>query len=197
MNMKALDNLNTRSSIPAKKLQEPGPNAEQLAHILQTAMSVPDHGGLQPFRFLTIQGDARIRLAEVFKQAIQQRDPDAGEAYFQKQYDKPLRSPLIVVVVCQLSDHPKIPHIEQQLSAGCAAEHILLACHALDFGACWLTGDNCYDASVKEALGLDFNEQITGFIYIGSKDENNNVERADASAITSEWQEKQTLSTAI
>jgi len=196
--MNALDNLNSRSSIPAKLLSEPAPNNEQLKSILQSAMSVPDHGGLQPFRFMTIQGDAREQLAQVFEQAIRQRDPNAGEAYFKKQYQKPLRSPLIIVVVCRLSDNPKIPKIEQQLSAGCAAQNIILACHALDFGACWLTGDNAYDDSVKEALGLEFNEQITGFIYVGSKpDDVGVVTRADAETITSEWTDIQSMETAI
>lgn len=196
--MNALDNLNSRSSIPAKLLSEPAPNNEQLKSILQSAMSVPDHGGLQPFRFMTIQGDAREQLAQVFEQAIRQRDPNAGEAYFKKQYQKPLRSPLIIVVVCRLSDNPKIPKIEQQLSAGCAAQNIILACHTLDFGACWLTGDNAYDDSVKEALGLEFNEQITGFIYVGSKpDDVEVVTRADAETITSEWTDIQSMETAI
>ncbi len=196
--MEALDSLNSRSSIPAKLLVDPAPDKTQLKQILQAAMSVPDHGGLQPFRFLTIQNDARLQLAQVFEQAIRQRDPNAGDAYFKKQYSKPLRSPLIIVVVCQLTENLKIPKIEQQLSAGCAAQNIMQACHALGFGACWLTGDNAYDESVKEALGLDFNEQITGFLYVGSvADDVEGATRADATTITSEWNEVLRLDTAI
>lgn len=196
--MNALDNLISRSSVPAKLLVDPAPNAEQLEQILQSAMSVPDHGGLQPFRFLTIQKDARKLLAQVFENAVRQRDPNAGDAYFQKQYQKPLRSPMIIVVVCHLTDDPKVPKIEQQLSAGCAAQNMMQACHALNFGACWLTGDNAYDDSVKEALGLSFNEQITGFLYVGSmKEEQQGVERADAAQITQEWTEIHSMETAI
>lgn len=196
--MNALDSLNSRSSIPAKLLVAPAPNKNQLKQILQAAMSVPDHGSLQPFRFLTIQNDARIQLAQVFEQAIRQRDPNAGEAYFKKQYSKPLRSPLIIVVICKITDNPKIPNIEQQLSAGCAAQNIMLACHALGFGACWLTGDNAYDESVKEALGLGFNEQITGFLYVGSVVENiEGVVRSDAETIIREWHDILSMETAI
>ena len=198
MSMNALDCLNSRSSVPAKLLVEPAPNNEQIHQILQTAMSVPDHGGLTPFRFLTIQKDARYRLAEIFETAIRQRNPSAGDAYFKKQYDKPLRSPLIIVVVCQLTDNPKIPNIEQQLSAGCAAQNIMQACHALDFGACWLSGDNAYDDSVKESLGLTYNEQITGFIYIGSVESDlETVTRKNSADITQEWTDRIVLETAI
>jgi len=196
--MNALDSLTSRSSVPAKLLIEPGPNLEQTLLILQAAMSVPDHNNLQPFRFLTIKGDSRKLLAEVFEHAIRQRDPSAGDAYFKKQYQKPLRSPLIIVVVCKLSNNPKVPKIEQQLSAGCAAQNIMQACYALNFGACWLTGANAYDGSVKEALGLDFNEEITGFIYVGSMLEGfDSVERNEARHITEDWNEVKSLETAI
>ncbi len=196
--MAILDSLNSRSSIPAKLLIEPGPNSEQIQLILQAAMSVPDHVELQPFRFLTIQGDNRMLLAKVFEQAVRMRDPNAGEAYFKKQHQKPLRSPLIIVVVCQLKDNLKVPKIEQQLCAGCAALNILQACDALNFGACWLTGDNAYDDFVRESLGLDFNEQITGFIYVGSKPEGiKSVTRAEAKNITENWNEIKSFETAI
>ncbi|MBL7002642.1 MAG: nitroreductase [Gammaproteobacteria bacterium] len=195
--MNALDNLTNRSSVPAKLLSEPGPNNQQIETILQAAMSAPDHGGLQPFRFLTIQGKAREALADIFEAAVRQREPTAGEAYFKKQYQKPLRSPLIIVVVCQLTEDKKIPKIEQQLSAGCASEHILLACEALGFGACWLTGDNAYDHFVKEALGLGFNEEINSFIYIGSKQEPSITPRKQAQLITQNWEQAQPQQTAI
>ncbi len=196
--MNALDNLNTRSSVPAKLLMDPAPDVHQLKQILQCAMSVPDHGGLQPFRFLTIQGDALKQLAEVFETAIKKRDPNAGDAYFKKQHQKPLRSPLIIVVVCCLCDNPKIPKIEQQLSAGCAAQNIMQATHALGFGACWLTGDNAYDEYVKESLGLAFNEQITGFIYVGSiNGKTINKERILADNFCEEWIDIAKMDTAI
>ena len=83
------------------------------------------------------------------------REPDVEPAYLAKQKDKPLRSPLIVVVVASLIVSPKIPEIEQMLSAGAAAHNILLASNALGFGSIWLTGANAYDALVCGELGLD------------------------------------------
>ncbi len=132
-------------------------------------MHAPDHGRLCPYRFITIRGEARHALSEVFAAAVQKRDPGVTPAYLKKQKDKPLRSPLIVVVVACLSDKPKIPKIEQLLSAGAAAHGILLASKAMGFGSIWLTGDNAYDSSVCEALGLDANEKIIGFINLGTE----------------------------
>lgn len=173
-------------SIPAAQLEDPAPSSAQLDAILQSAMSAPDHGNLTPFRFIIIQGEARHELGRVFETAAGARnlDPDA----IKKQRDKPLRSPMIICVVARLHHAPKIPEIEQMLSAGCAAQHIQLACSSLGFGSIWLTGDNCYDQMVYQALGLDINERLAGFIYVGSlKDSLPAKSRIPASEITQYW----------
>ncbi len=163
----ALKHLN-RFSTPAKALNDPAPDEAQLAEILQVAMSAPDHGRLYPYRFITIRGDARYRLSEIFVQATRQREPDVDAAYLAKQREKPLRSPLIVVVVASLVESEKIPEIEHMLSAGAAAPKVQLASNALGFGSIWLTGANAYDDYVRGELGIAANEQIIGFIYLGT-----------------------------
>jgi nitroreductase len=157
-----------RQSTPAKALADPAPDDRQLRQILKIALGAPDHGRLHPYRFISIRGDARYRLSEIFGNATQRRDPDVDPAYLQKQKDKPLRSPLIVVVVASPIESPKIPEIEQILSAGAAAHNVLLAANALGFGSIWLTGANAYDDYVRTELGLHDGEKIVAFIYIGT-----------------------------
>jgi len=158
-----------RHSTPARNLAEPAPDDAQLRQIFKLAMHAPDHGRLSPYRFITIRGESRHALAEVFASAVKKRDPEVSEWYLKKQQHKPLRSPLIVVVVACLYDNPKVPEIEQMLSAGAAAHSILLASKAMGFGSILLTGDNAYDPSVFEPLGLVSNEKIIGFIYLGTE----------------------------
>ena len=158
-----------RHSTPAKELTEPAPDDSQLREIFELAMHAPDHARLSPYRFITIRGDARQALSEVFGSAVKQRDPLVSDAYLAKQKNKPLRSPLIVVVVACLHNNPKVPEIEQMLSAGAAAHGVMLASNAMGFGSIWLTGDNAYDKTVYDALGLDANEKIIGFIYLGTE----------------------------
>ncbi len=163
----SLKHLN-RYSTPAAALSEPVPDDKQLRLILKTALSAPDHGRLHPYRFISIRGHGRQKLSDIFGRATLMRDPDVEPTYLKKQQDKPLRSPLIVVVVAQLIESPKIPEIEQMLSAGAAAHNVLLASNALGFGSIWLTGANAYDPYVCNELGLEENERIIGFIYIGT-----------------------------
>ena len=157
-----------RHSTPAKALVDPAPDDKQLRQILKVALSAPDHGRLHPYRFISIRGQARHRLSEVFGEATKLREPDVEPAYLAKQKDKPLRSPLILVVVASPIESPKIPEIEQVLAAGAAAHNVLLAANALGFGSIWLTGANAYDDYVRGELGLDASEQIIGFLYLGT-----------------------------
>ncbi len=167
--MTDIETLQSRHSTPANQLIEPAPNEEQLKQILRVAMAAPDHGRMQPYRFLRIEGEARYRLSDVFADAVKKRDPKVSDEYLKKQADKPLRSPMIIVVIASLTETPKVPRIEQMLSAGAAAHGILLASEAMGFGGIWLSGDNAYDDTVKQALGVRQNEEIIGFMYIGTK----------------------------
>lgn len=194
--MQKLSFLNEQISTPAKDLSLPGPDDSQLEAILQTAMSAPDHAGLLPYRFMVIQDDARNNLSEVFEKAAIQRGADPAAVLKQKK--KPLRSPMIIVVIACLSDNPVVPEIEQLLCAGVAAQHIQLACSGLGFGSIWLTGENCYDLFVYEALGMDINERIIGFIYVGSQSGTMiKKNRPDAKKITSHWKTTQHTDFAI
>jgi nitroreductase len=147
---------------------EPAPDEAALHKIVAAAIRAPDHGRLRPWRFIAIRGEGRSRLGEVFAAALLRRDPAAGATLLEKERRKPLRAPLILVAVAQIVSNPKIPASEQVLSAGAAAQNILLASYALGFGAAWKTGDPAYDTGVKQALGLADSDEIVGFLYIGT-----------------------------
>ncbi len=164
-----LETLHSRQSVPANQLTDPAPNEEQLNQILQCAITAPDHGKLRPWRFIVIRDEARHALADVFVKAAKIREPDISEQKLERLKEKPLRSPLIVVIVTTLTkDHPKAPEIEQTLSAGAATQLMQLGATALGFGSVWLSGANAYDETVKQALGIETKDQIAGFLYLGT-----------------------------
>lgn len=177
-----------RLSTPANALIEPAPSDEQLVQIFKAAMNAPDHRHLRPYRFITIRGEARQALSEVFVEALKKREPDVDEDYLNKQKQKPLRSPLIVVLVACLKNDPKVPEIEQILCTGAVANNILLASNALGFGSIWLTGTHAFDDNVCKPLGLEYFEKIVGFIYLGtSKVKMPDREAPDLSGKVSAW----------
>jgi len=181
----ALENLLTRTS--NNMLTEPVPNASELEIIIEAATHAPDHGRLRPWRFLTIQGDARQEFVKVLQAAMKARNPEATEKDLTMLGNKFLMQPMIIVVGTKMTEG-KIMEIEQVLSAGAAAMNILNAVHALGYAGKWVTGANCYDPMVNKALGFNAPDRIVGLIYVGTEKMKLPVmERPKASDFLSEW----------
>ncbi len=164
--MNAIEALLGRNSAP--RLEAPGPDAEQLDTICRAALRVADHARLRPWRFLLVRGESRRKLGELFVAAALESAPDMTAAEKDRLRGKTLRAPLIIVVIASHREHPKVPGIEQDLSAGAAAQNMLNAAHALGLGAMWRTGSMAYHPRVERGLGLDDGEKIIGFVYLGA-----------------------------
>ena len=166
--MDALDALHQRSSVP--KLSGPLPSPEMLENIYKAAFSAADHAVLRPWRFLVVKGDSRGRMGELFAKAGVAKNASLDPAAIEKLQRKPLRAPLVLVCISSFKPHPKVPEIEQDLSAAAATQNMLLAAFAQGLGAMWRTGSLAYDPIVKNGLGLSDAEKIIGFLYIGTID---------------------------
>jgi nitroreductase len=163
--------LAARRSTPAHKLAEPAPGDEELSRLLTIASRVPDHGKLEPWRFIVIRGEARLRLGETIAVAYAADNPDADAERLEQQRGLLARAPLVVAVVSRAAPHPKIPEWEQVLSAGAACQNLVVAANAAGFGANWITDWIAFDRRILDALGLAPSERIAGFIHIGTASE--------------------------
>lgn len=164
-----IETLQSRASTPARMLGEPAPGAAELEQVIQAALAAPDHGGLKPWRFVIIEGQARARLAELYGRTRIKLNPEASAEELENERAKPFRSPMIIAVCAVLDEAvAKVPVVEQIVSAGAAAQNILLALDALGYGAILLTGGNAYDDDVKALLGLAPKDAIVGFIHTGT-----------------------------
>ena len=164
--MNALDALHLRSSVP--KLSGPLPSQQMLENIYKAAFSAADHAVLKPWRFLVVTGGSREKLGDLFAKAGVAKDASLNQGAIEKLRGKPLRAPLVLVCISSYKPHPKVPEIEQDLSAGAATQNMLLAAFAQGLGAMWRTGSLAYDPTVKNGLGLSVEEKIVGFLYIGT-----------------------------
>lgn len=167
-NPAALEFLLTRRSRPAKTLAAPWPDRDALMPILTAAARTPDHGKLEPWRFIVLTGAAPMRLAAL----AQEIGTAQGRASDQvgKMTDQFTRSGCCVVVVSAPKPSDKIPAIEQVHSAGAACLALLNAALAAGWGANWLTGWGAHDPDFCErGLGLAPGESVAGFMHIGSE----------------------------
>jgi nitroreductase len=169
------------------RLVDPAPANADLDQILAAGVRAPDHGRLRPWRFLLIRGDARDRFGDVLAESLRRRKQDLSESTLQAEHDKALRAPLIIVVVAAVRGNVKVPVIEQIVSAGAAAQNILLAAHALGFGGFWRTGDAAYDDPVKQSFRLGEDDEIVGFLYIGHIETPGRPKTPDPMGVVEEW----------
>ena len=187
--MEAIAALTTRVS--GESLVEPAPDDVELHAMLSAALRAPDHGRLRPWRITIVRGRARQRLGDLMAEALLHRHPDAAPAQIEKERARPLRAPVILVVGAKVVESSKIPAIEQVLSAGAAAENVMVAAFALGFGCAWKTGEAAYDPKIKAAFGLAPADAIVGFLYLGSnRNAPASVLPVDFDAHVAEWDDR-------
>ncbi|MDN4503290.1 NAD(P)H nitroreductase [Alteromonadaceae bacterium BrNp21-10] len=162
--MQALDLLLNRRSHP--RLKSPAPADEELANIMQAALRAPDHGSLKPWRFIVCQGLGLKELGDIFERAAIAND--LSEKDIARAAELPLRAPMVIVAICKFLDHPKIPKAEQVASACCAVHAMQMAAVAQGFAGIWRTGHYTEFEDVKQAMQLDEQDEIVGYLYLGT-----------------------------
>jgi nitroreductase len=80
----------------------------------------------------------------------------------------PFRAPLIIIVIASIKEHHIVPDIEQILSAGAAAQNILIASHSFGYSAIWRTGLISFNKEISKSFDLDNNDVVIGYLYIGT-----------------------------
>lgn len=188
MSTAPIEYLFSRRSV--KFVTSPGPTEEHLAQILRAAMSAPDHGRLQPWRFALIRGEAVGRITDLALGAIRKAGlplTTEKEASTRRWLSE---VPLLIAIACRMdSRNTKIPEEERMLAVGAAVTNILNAAHMLGYGAYWSTGLGTYVDEVNEALGFDgLDYRFMGYLAIGTPiDPVKPVERPDYHQFVTEW----------
>lgn len=164
----ALEFLLSRRSRPHKTLTTPVPSREELAPLLTAAARTPDHGKLEPWRFIVMERAAMQRVTGMIAACGARLGVEAEKiAKAEAQYDG---AHLAVVVVATPTPSEKVPEIEQLYSAGAACLGLLNAALASGWGANWLSGWASHDAQfVAEAFDAAAGEKVAGIIHIGTQ----------------------------
>ncbi|MEP5154140.1 nitroreductase family protein, partial [Planktotalea sp.] len=128
----------------------------------------PDHGKLEPWRFIVIEGAAMDRLAELAKKRGEALGYDdekqtKGAAQF-------ATGNLAIVVVEVQKPSEKVPALEQTYAVGGVCLALLNAALASGWGANWLSGWPSHDREfIETGFGLEQHERVAGIIHIGTE----------------------------
>ncbi len=155
------DFILNRTSEP--RLDFPAPDQATLERAFACAARAPDHALLRPWRYLVVEGEGRQALSELFVSTCNENTTEStkiGRA--------PFRAPMIIVGIASPRPHPKVPEVEQVMSAAVAMGFLELALQEAGFGVMWRTGELAYHPVVHKGLGLEEGESITGFLYTGT-----------------------------
>ena len=176
--------MSRRRSASAQTLGAPAPGDGELTDLLRLASRVPDHGKMQPWRFVILRGDAKAGFVDRLRELATRR-PDKVKA--EAALIKIETPPLCVAVVSSTREGGK-PVWEQQLSSGAVCMNLLLAADAMGYGANWITDWYGYDRAALGLLGLVDGETLAGWIMLGTPSEPP-LERVrpDIAQISSVW----------
>lgn len=163
-----LETLQTRRSYKPKYLSNPTPSWEQLEEAARAALRAPDHGALTPYRFVVVPQESREHLADLFEHAAIRLGYD--DAKVQRTRSKATKGPMLVAFITCIDPHHQIPAYEQELTAGAAMAHFLLALDAQGFGAITLSGSILEDPQLQSAFCANSTESLAGWFTIGTPD---------------------------
>jgi nitroreductase len=136
--------------------------------LLTAAARTPDHGKLEPWRFIVIDHAAMAPLAQLTQIRGEALELDAeqitkGRAQFDQGH-------LAVAVIEVQKTSPKIPALEQTYSAGAVCLALVNAALAAGWGANWLSGWISHDHPfMAQGFGLEPHERVAGLIHIGTE----------------------------
>ena len=153
------------------KMSERRPTRDQIERMLEAATHAPNHHRVEPWKFIVFSGAARQELGEVMAQALalrlgQERD-EKTQALIEKERQKPLRAPVVIVVAAEAPQRPEVRAIENVEAVAAAVQNMLLTAEELGLATMWRTGEAAYDPHVKAWLGLAPEDEIVAFLYVG------------------------------
>lgn len=155
--MSALDAVRARQSW--SKVEDTAPTREELLTLVAAAGRVADHSSLRPWRLIELRGADREVLGEAIAKAQGDKSPST----------KPLRAPLLIAVVASYRKSDKVPRWEQEAVASGVAHMLSLLLDEAGWGVLWRTGHYTRSKPVAKAHGLEKNEELLGWLYVGGK----------------------------
>ena len=160
-----------RRSVLARKMSPQPIEENDLKLIIQAGIRVPDHGALNPWKLVVIQGE---KLAIVDKEIILneyiKKNPNSDKNLRETESKRLQRAGAVIVVLSTPVDHPSIPLWEMHLSSGAVCMNLLSCAQSLGYAAQWLTEWYSYNDKMLTYLGGRVGiDKISGFIYIGHK----------------------------
>ncbi len=159
---------NRRSVFPDQFISGKKVDDEIIQQVLINATWAPNHGQTEPWQFTVFTGDGLKAFAKFQSELYKQ---EAAENFKEEKYTKlqqqPLKASHIISLGMKRSAKKGIPEIEDIEAVSCAVQNIYLTVSAYGLGGYWTTGGITYLKNAKPFFGLNEEDKLLGFFYIG------------------------------
>src|SRR5947208_3292608 len=112
--MSVQDIIKQRHSIG--KMTNQVPSRTDIEQILEAATHAPNHHKTEPWSFFVLAGKARTELGTIMAESLAAKmaetTSEKAQAVLNKERNKPLRSPVLIVVTSQYPQQPNVVDIE-------------------------------------------------------------------------------------
>lgn len=167
--MSIFDIIQRRRSIG--KMTEQSPTRTQIERLLEAATHAPNHHKVEPWRFFVLAGRTRNELGEIMASSLatrlQETMGEKTQAMLDKERNKPLRSPILIVVAAEHATSPTVMDIENVEATAAAIQNMLLVGEEMGLACMWRTGNAASDPHIKQWLDLSTEDTIVAFVYVG------------------------------
>ncbi|AZQ44119.1 nitroreductase family protein [Nonlabens ponticola] len=166
-----LDSIKQRRSIfPASYTGEPIA-IRDLNQILEAGRWAPNHKKTEPWRYVVITGDARVRLSEFMtsQKAISKGKPKSFKIKRLKEKFK--KSTAIILIFMHRDPKERIPEWEEIAAVSMSVQNMWLTAHDLGHGCYWSSPKKGVDMSQFDGVPATQHDSFLGFLYLGKVDE--------------------------
>ena len=159
---------NRRSVFPQQFVPSKAVAHEIIQQIMTNATWAPNHGNTEPWLFTVFSGNGLQKFAELQSDLYKN---EAGENFVEEKYIKLQQQPLlashIIAIGIKRTTTKRIPEIEDIEAVACAVQNIYLSVTAYGLGGYCTTGGITYMENAKYLFGLEAEDKLLGFFYIG------------------------------
>ncbi|MGD1895070.1 MAG: nitroreductase [Cyclobacteriaceae bacterium] len=138
--------------------------------MLENANWAPTQRLTQPWRFTVFTGSGLEKLGN-FQADLYRKKAEASGTFdtgkYEKLKQKPLQCSHIIAIGMKRDPKERVHEVEEVMATACAVQNMYLTASAYGVGGYWGTGGITYYEEAKPFFGLEPDDKLLGFFYLG------------------------------
>ena len=184
--------IETRQSI-GRVRQDPVPKA-LVEKVLESAVHAPNHKITEPWRFHVFAGKGRGEFARAraelarLQAEVEGEEEEFAAGRISRERKKAFRAPVVIAVISK-GGRDEVETLENYAACAAAVQNMQLTAHSLGLATIWRTGPVAYHPYMRDFFGLEENDRIVAYLYLGYPDMSERPRRRQPASAKTIWHE--------